>query len=95
MAVAAPRRGADRDEHRLRACDRRGQVHGKGKASGGDVGGDELVEPGLENRHPPGAQRRDLARVLVDANHLMPEVGKARPRDQADIARSDHRDTHC
>ena len=40
------------------------------------------------------AQAGDLALVLVDADDVVAELGKARPRHQADIARADHRNPH-
>ena len=92
MAVAAPRRRADRDEHRVGVRDRRGQVGGEIQPLGLDVGRHQRVEPGLEDRHLAAPQRRDLAGVLVDAGDLVAEIGKAGAGYQADIAGADHRD---
>ena len=39
-------------------------------------------------------QRRDLAGVLVDADDVVAEIGKAGARNEADIAGADHRDAH-
>jgi hypothetical protein len=36
----------------------------------------------------------DLGLVLVDASHMMAEIGKAGAGNQSDIAGADHRDTH-
>ena len=41
------------------------------------------------------AQAIDLAGVLVDAGNVMAELGETRTRNQADVARADHGDTHC
>ncbi len=40
------------------------------------------------------AQGVDLGVVLVDADDLMAELGQAGTRHQADITRTDHRNTH-
>jgi hypothetical protein len=50
MPVAAPRRRADRDKHGVRALDRAFKIGRKAEPAGGDIAGDELVEPGSENR---------------------------------------------
>jgi hypothetical protein len=94
MPVAAARRGADGDEHRVGAGQRLGKVEGELEPACGDVLGDELVETRLEDRDAPFTQRRDFACVLVDAAHLMAEIGKARAGYQADVARADHHDSH-
>jgi hypothetical protein len=39
-------------------------------------------------------QAVDLALILVDADHVMPEIGKTRPRYEPDIARTHHRNFH-
>ena len=39
-------------------------------------------------------KRRDLASVLVDADDVVAEIGKAGPRNEADIAGADHCDAH-
>jgi hypothetical protein len=94
MPVAAPRRRADRDEHRLGACDGRGKIGGEGQTPAARVALDQPVEPGLEDRHLAALQRLDLAGVLVDAGHVVAEVGEAGAGDQAHIARADHRYAH-
>ena len=95
MAVAAPRRRADRDEHRVGfapPAPARSVV--KISRPGLHVGGHQLVEARLEDRDLAALQRCDLAGVLVDAGDLVAEIGKAGAGHQADIARADHRDAH-
>src|SRR5436853_3100489 len=94
MAVAAPRRGPDGDEHGLRSGHALLEIGGEGEAPAADVALDQLVEARLEDRHLALLQRRDLPSVLVDAGHVVAEIGKARAGNQADIARADHRDAH-
>jgi len=77
MAVAAPRRRADRDEHRVGFRDRHLQIGGKIEPPGLDVGGDQRIQPGLEDRDFPAAQGFDLYRILVHAGDLVAEIGKA------------------
>ena len=38
---------------------------------------DQLVEPRLVDRHLAAPQRSDLRLVLIDADHLMAEIGEA------------------
>src|SRR5690606_25650336 len=94
MTIAAPAGGADRDEHDV------GGAHGLGKAGGEsqiacpNVARDQIVQAGLIDGDAPGAKAGDLVSVLVNAGHMMPEIGKTRARNEADIAGPDHYDTH-
>ena len=94
MAVAAARRRADGDEHGVGAVHRGGEIGGEGQAALLDVVGDQLVEARLVDRDLAALQALDLAGVLVDADHVVAEIGKAGAGDQADIARADHRNLH-
>ena len=94
MAVAAPRRRADRDEHRLGPFDPCGEVGGEAQAAALDIGFDQRVQARLPDRHPAILEGIDLVRILVDAAHLMAEIGEAGARHEADIASPDHRDAH-
>ena len=94
MAVAAPRRRADRDEHRIGLGDRRGQVGGEIEPLGLDVGGDQRIEPGLEDRDLAATQRCDLVGILVDAGDLVAEIRKAGAGNQPHIARANHGNSH-
>src|SRR5687768_11025487 len=94
MAVAAPGRSADGDEHRLGLPDALGQLAGEFQPPAFDVRLDQRLQPGLPDRHHPGPDLGDLGRVLVDAGHVMAEIGQARPGNEADVAGADHRDMH-
>ncbi len=94
MAVAAARRRADGDEDRFGAADAGDEIGGEAQPAAFDVAGDEPVEAGLEDRHDALLERLDLARVLVDADDVVAEIGKAGAGDQPDIAGPDDRDTH-
>jgi hypothetical protein len=90
MAVAAPRGRAHRDEHRARAIQRAGKIGGERKPARRDVPDDQLFKSGLVNRHLAGIEPGDLGIVLVDADDIVPEIGKARARHEADVSRSHH-----
>jgi hypothetical protein len=94
MTVAAPGRGADRDEDGLGAVDAGGKVGGEAEPAALDVAGDQPVETRLEDRHDASLEGVDLARILVDADDVMAEVGKAGAGDQPDIAGPDNGDMH-
>ena len=94
MAIAAPRRRADRDEHGIGFGDRRGQVGGEIQPLGLDVGRHQRVEPGFEDRDFASPQRCDLAGILVDAGDLVTEIRKAGAGHQPHIARANHGNSH-
>ena len=94
MAIAAPRRGSDRDEHRFGALDAGRQVGRESQPPALDIGLDQGLKPRLPDRHLAGVQAVDLAGVLVDADHLVAKVGKARARDEPDITGADHCNAH-
>ena len=93
VAVAAPRRRADGDHHRVglgdAAC-----LGGEMQPALAHVGFDQLGQAGLEDRNLAAVKRRDLGRILVDAGHVMAEIGKASAGHEADIAGADHGHTH-
>jgi hypothetical protein len=76
MAVAAPRRGAHGDEHRVRPAHRRRKLGGEAQSPGGNIGADQLAQSRFEDRHPAGIERGDLVIRLVDADHFMTEIGE-------------------
>ena len=94
MAVAAPRRRADRDEDRIGFRDRRVQIGGEGEPPGLDVAGDQRIEARLEDRNLAPLQRIDLAGILVDASDLVAEIRKTGAGDQPDIACANHGNPH-
>ena len=93
MAVAAARRRANRDEYRLGVGDRR-QVHCEFQPALANIVGDKIGQSRLENRNLAALERGDPARILVDANHMMAEVGQASARYETDIASADHGHAH-
>jgi hypothetical protein len=93
MAVAATRGRADGDHHRI-GFGNAGRLDGEMQPALAYIGFDKLSEPGLENWNRAAVKRRDLCRILVDAGHVMTEIGKTGPGDEADIAGADHGHTH-
>ena len=94
VAVAAPRRRADRDEHHIGRGDRRSEVGGKIQSPGLYVGSDQRIEARLENRDFTPAQAFDLVAILVDAGDLVAVVRKTGAGHQPDIARANHGNPH-
>ncbi len=94
MAVAAARGRAHGDEHDLGLTHRMGEVGVELQPARSDVAAYQVVEARLEDRHLAGLEALDLGGVLVDAGDLVAEVGEAGAGDQADIARTDHRNAH-
>ncbi len=94
MAIAAPRRRADGEEDRIGPLHRGAEVGGEGQPAVAHILGDQLVEPRLVDRHPPGMQAGDLVRVDIHHCHVNAEFGEARAGDKADITCADHGDAH-
>ena len=93
MAVAAARRRADRDEHRLGGGDG-GGVDGEAQALLTDIGLDQIGEARLENRNLAAIEGGYLLRILVDAGHVVAEIGKAGAGHQPHITCADHGHAH-
>src|SRR5262249_19862042 len=49
------------------------------------VADDHFLQTGLVDRHPARSKRFDLPEVVVHADHIVPEIGEDRSRDQADV----------
>ena len=76
MPVAPARRRPNRDEYRLGVGDRR-QVHREAQPALANIAGDKFGQSRLENRNLATLERSDPSRILVDADHMMAEVGQA------------------
>ena len=94
MAIAAPRRRADRDEHRIGLRHRSGKLGGEIEPLVLHIGRDQRIEPGLEDRDLAALEGLDLADILVHAGDVVAEIRKTRPRHQPDIARANHGNPH-
>ena len=81
VTVAAPRRGPDRDHHRIGLGDA-DRLAGEGEPALADIGFHKLGEAGLEDRDLAAIKRRDARRILVDAGDVMTKIGKAGPGNQ-------------
>src|SRR4029077_16339920 len=70
------------------------EVGGEGQPAGLAVDRDHVVQARLIDGDASGEQGLDLARILVDANHLMAELRQTGAGYQAHIPRADDGDTH-
>ena len=67
---------------------------GETQALGGDVAVHEFLEPGLVNRNLARLEHVDLALVVIDADDVMADFGKARARDETDVTGADDAEIH-
>ena len=79
MAVTAARRRADGDEDGVGAFYAARQIGGELQTPGTHVVGDQFGKARLVNRHDIALKRIDLAFILVDAGHVMAEIGETGP----------------
>ena len=77
VAVPAARRRSYGDHDHLGRGDCAGKVRGEGEAACSDVGGDEVGEAGLVDRHFAPLKHGDLGRIVVDRHDGMSKVGEA------------------
>ena len=94
IPIAAPRRRADGDEHRIGRTDGLLKRGGKRQPCFFDIGVHEIVQARLKNRNFATLERRDLRRILVDTNHVMAEIGQTGSGDETHITRADHCNAH-
>src|SRR5436190_15563183 len=94
MAVTAPRWRPHGNEHCVGSGHRRLEIAREAQPSGCHVAGNEVVEPGLVDRHLAARQALDLRSILIDAGDLDAELREARPGNQPDIPGPDHRYAH-
>ena len=87
--VALGRRHAQEDE--LGARHRLGGRGGEAQVPGVDALGHQLVQPDLDDGHPPAAQGGQARRVALGQHHPVPEVGQGGRGGQADVAGADDR----
>lgn len=87
-------RGPDADEVDVGEGGCLSEIGGEAEATRGDVPGDEVVQSRLvEGDHPPGEQGH-LVGVVVDGQHLEPELGHAGRVRRAQVAGADDADAH-
>ena len=94
VAVAAARRRADGDKHRVRTGHCLFQAGRETQAARLDIAGDQVFEAGFVYRQPAVAQHFDSGGILVDADDIRAELGKPGGGHEADITGSDHGDFH-
>src|SRR5690606_3078255 len=90
MAITTTRRRAYRDEHRIGLSDRTGKIGSEIQTSRFHRSFNEMIETRLENRNLAARQRRDLARIGIDAGHPVTEIREAGAGNEAHVTRADH-----
>ena len=93
MAVAAPRRGADRNEHRVGLRHRRRQSVVKSSRPALTLEATSASRPGSKIGISPRCRPRS-AGVLVDAGDVVTEIGKTGAGNKPHIARANHGNPH-
>src|SRR5262249_36896827 len=94
MPVTATRWRADRDKDRISVTDA-GNLSREFKPLLSHIRFDELRKTGLEDGNFAPVKRSNFCRVLVNAGHLMTEIGETGARNEANIAGANHRHAHC
>ena len=79
MAVAASRRCADSDEHRLGTHQRIGQHPGEAEPAGLDVFRNQRVQTWFVDRYAPFAQSGQLVRICLDNHNIRTEFRETGP----------------
>jgi hypothetical protein len=79
----------DGDERHLRVAHGVGRRSSSRAAPGGDLLGDELADPLLEDRATAGVDHLDLGGAHVHADHLESLLGEARGRHAAHVAQAE------
>ena len=69
--------GVDAEEDEVGARHRLGVVGGEAQAAGGQVAGDQLLQPRLVDRDLAPVQRRDLVGRQVEPDDVVAQVGQA------------------
>ena len=88
------RRRWNRDEDDVRLFHAPGSAGGEAQPSGGDVLFHQFLEARLVDRDASPFQEFNLGRVIIHANHVVPDLGEAGAGDEPDIAGSDDRELH-
>src|SRR5690606_11795604 len=85
---------ANGNEYGIGLRDRRFEPRRKGELAALHVLGDKLGEARLVNRNTAGLERLDFTYVLVDASHIVPEVGEAGSGHQSHVAGANPNNIH-
>src|SRR5437867_502138 len=94
MAVASARRRSNGNKHGVGAGHAPRHVCRKTESLCPGIGFDEGFQAWFEDGDLAFLEALDLVFILIDADDLHTELGEAGSRHQADIARSDHGNTH-
>jgi hypothetical protein len=82
------------DELEQAVLDAFGSIGREVDAPGGEIALQQIVESGLVDRRLAALEHLDFALVDIDAQHVVADLGKARTRDQANVAGTENGETH-
>ena len=82
------------DEDDLRVIDAILDAAGEAQPLRGDIAVNDFLEARLVDRHLAGLERFDFARIVIDADDVVADVGEASARDETDITGTDDGDIH-
>jgi hypothetical protein len=77
MAIATARGRAHGNEYGICAGNSLRKIHGEGEAFLAHIGCDKIVKAGLENRNLAAQKHGNAPGILIDANDIVTEIGKA------------------
>jgi hypothetical protein len=88
-------RRTDRDELQDAVCNGGILIRREMQSAGSDVARDHRRESRLVNRHVALVQHLDLARIDIETQHVVADLGQAGPGDETDVTRTNHRHLHA
>jgi hypothetical protein len=86
--------GADGHDDHVGCGGSPAKVVGEAQATRGDTVGDKLGEPGLVEGDAALTQGRQSTGIGIDTRDVVLPFGKARARDEPNVAQTDYGDTH-
>ena len=93
-AVATPGRRADSEKYRIRRVNGRCRFGRKGQSTGFDIGCNERVQAGFEDRDLSVLELPDLRCIPIDTGYEVPEIRKTGAGHEPDVAGTDHCYSH-
>jgi hypothetical protein len=87
-------RGGDGDENDIGTIDTFLGAGCEMKAFGSDIAVQKVLKAGFVDGNFSGAELLDFFRVVIDANHIVADLGEASARDETDISGSNNTEFH-
>src|SRR5207237_10302910 len=89
-----PGRRADSEKYRIRRANGRCRFGRKGQSTGFDIGCNERVQAGFEDRDLSVLELPDLRCIPIDTGYEVPEIRKTGAGHEPDVAGTDHCYSH-